>query len=72
MTAAGALDPNLAGLRRFIDLGMNRYNDRPHVGAMFRFGNWYRDGSAVDRAAQLQGLIIELGRTFVEMGLLDP
>ena len=72
MQSAGALDSGMASLRRFIELGMNRYNDRPRVSEMFRFGTWYRDPNAVNHASRLQGLIIELGPTFVEMGLLDP
>lgn len=70
--SAGALDPDIASVRRFIALGMNHYNDRPRVSDMFRFGTWYRDGNAMKYAAQLQGWIIELGPTFVEMGLLAP
>ena len=72
MRSAGAFDPGLAGLRRFIELGMNRYNDRPRVSELFRFGTWYRDPNAVNYASRLQGLVVELGPTFVEMGLLDP
>lgn len=72
MRAAGALDSGTASLRRFIELGMSRYNDRPRVGETFRKPTWYREGPALDQAANLQGLIIELGPTFVELGLLDP
>ena len=68
---AGALQPTMKGLVAFIALGVNNHNDRPHLPREFLRPSWYTLPNLVDQAKPLQQLMIELGPTFVDMGIME-
>ena len=68
----GALTHSQPGLRTFVSIGMSHNNDRPHLDGRFKFSLWYTKADSVAEASRLQALLIELGPTFVDMGLLQP
>ena len=70
LRAAGALDPSMKGLRMFISVGINPRNDRPRLSREFQY-TWWNSASLQDQAKELQQLMIELGPTFVDMGIME-
>lgn len=72
LSGIGALTPTERGLRAFVEVGMDPKNDRPHLPGEFKMTRWYQNGSSLATAAELQKLMVELGPTLVEMGLLEP
>lgn len=66
----GALDPSLDGLRALVTIGVSVRNDRPRLPRTF-LGGWWNNPAQMDQAKSMQQLIIELGPTFVDMGLME-
>ena len=66
----GALDASMKGLRAFVAIGVNPRNDRPRLQRDFQYA-WWNIPALQDQAKNLQQLMIELGPTLVEMGLME-
>lgn len=72
LSSIGALRQTERGLRVFVEIAMTPKNDRPHLSNDFKLARWYQSSSLVATAAELQKLMIELGPTLVEMGMMEP
>jgi hypothetical protein len=77
--AAGALTQTRQGVRELYNLGANPHNDRsagwPPADRLVGkpLDQWYKNkDSARDTAKKAQDLLLELGDTLVELGLLAP
>ena len=68
----GALNPTLDGLNTFVAIGAYRGNDRPRLDIRYNNSRWPRDDGLMQQAKQIQAIMIELGPSLVEMGLMEP
>jgi hypothetical protein len=68
---AGALQPSMDGLRIFARIATNQRNDRPRLPKEFQYA-WWSNSDLVDQIKKLQQLMIELGPTFVDTGVMQP
>ena len=68
----GALNPSLDGLNTFVAIGAYTGNDRPRLDIRYNNSRWPRDNGLMQQAKNLQALMIELGPTFVDMGIMSP
>ena len=74
ISAIGALKPDIEGLRRLVAIATNRLDhDRPRWPHYNKNPKAWEDDPILRRQAeQAQQLLIELGPTMVEMGMLLP
>lgn len=70
LQSAGALDDNMAGLHKLVDIATNAKDKVRPRWKMPAY--WPRNPAAMEKAKEAQQLLIELGPVLVEMKLLDP
>jgi hypothetical protein len=67
----GALEPTMDGLHKFVAIGVHRGNDRPRLAEEFLGQSWDRKTELLEQAKGIQQLMIELGPTWVETGVME-
>ena len=68
----GALAQTLDGLNTFVGIGAYQGNDRPRLDIRYNNSRWPKDKRLFEDAKKTQALMIELGPTLVDMGLMTP
>jgi hypothetical protein len=67
----GALEPTMDALHTFVAIGVHRGNDRPRLNEKYLSQIWDRNTELLEQAKSLQQLMIELGPTWAEMGVME-
>ncbi|MHB9008738.1 MAG: hypothetical protein ACYDC1_17645, partial [Limisphaerales bacterium] len=71
LLSAGALAPTIEGLGKLIDVAISK-NDKVRPRWTINRNFWTRHEDQVEMVKEVQGLLIELGSTLVEMQKLQP